>query len=158
MRVALYTGVPDTPAERCMFALIRKVQKGPFGNIVHTEAIHEEHADGSVTIASASLRDGGVRSKRVTLNPAHWWVVDVPLWPDSLSKDLLARTLGAKYDIRGAIASVFIGSDDYTRWFCNEWCGHPYLKCSSYFSPSQFAAIALSLGQDITRDFFGART
>lgn len=159
MKVALFVGdhKGDTLLVRAGWAMTRKVQKGPFGIITHTENIHEEHGDGSVTIASSSIRDGGVRAKRVTLNPANWWIADVPQWNVNGSSTLLDCTLGQKYDIRGAIATVFLGSEDNTRWFCNEWCGTPFLKGASYLSPSQFGAVAMSLGQDVTHDFFEAR-
>lgn len=98
-----------------------------------------------------------LRAKTTTLNPAHWLIVDVPQWDVKLSIAYLAETEDHKYDIRGAIATVFLGSQDYSRDFCNEWVGEPYLKASSTFSPSQFAAICLSIGQDVTEEFFANR-
>ena len=159
MKVAHFVGdhKGDTWPVRAGWAITRLVQKGPYAHVTHCEAIHAEHADGSVTIASASLRDGGVRAKRAKLNPAHWQIVDVPQWDVERSIDFLAETKGLKYDLRGAIATVFLGSEDRKRWFCNEWVGKPYLRASANFSPSQFAAVCLSLGTDITRDYFESR-
>ena len=159
MKVALYVGdhAGDSWPVRAGWWITRKVQKGPYAGVTHCEAIHAEHADGAVTIASASLRDGGVRSKRVRLNPAHWQIVDVRRWDVARSVDFLAETNRMKYDLRGAIATAFLGSEDHGRWFCNEWVGKPFLRASANFGPHQFAAICLSLGREVTQDFFNDR-
>lgn len=159
MRVAHYVGNHhnDRALVRAGWWATRLVQKGPFSGTTHAEAIHAEHSDGSVTIASSSLRDGGVRDKRVRLNPEHWHIVDVPSWDVRQSIDLLAKTRGAKYDLRGAIATAFLGSEDSTRWFCNEFVGYPFLRASATFGPHQFHAITLSIGKSITQDFFHDR-
>ena len=151
MKVALFIGdhAADTLLVRAGWWVTRKVQKGPYAGVTHAE-----HADGTVTIASASLRDGGVRAKRVRLNPAHWWIVDVPSWDVRRSVELLQRTAGMAYDLRGAVATVFIGSQDSSRWFCNEWVAEPYLAASSTFGPHHLAAVCLSLGTDVTNNFF----
>ena len=160
MIVAHYTGnhAADNLAARAGWYLTQLAQKGPYGHITHTEAIHAEHSDGSVTIASASLRDGGVRSKRVTLNPAHWMITDVPQWDVEHSVDLLAMTHGAGYDLRGALATVLPGAPKAGRYFCNHWVGLPFIKASPTFGPHHFAAICLSLGKDITTEFFNSRS
>lgn len=159
MKIVHYIGnhAADTYAVRLGWWLTRRAQKGPFSEITHVEAIHEEHTDGSVTIASASLRDGGVRPKITRLNPLHWRVVDVPLWELERSVELLRRTRGQKYDWRGALATMLPGSEDAGRWFCNEWVGAPFIEASATFCPAQFAAISLGIGRDVTREFFGAR-
>ena len=159
MKTAHYIGshAGDKLAVRAGAWLTRKVQKGPYGIVTHVEAIHAEHADGSVTIASASLRDGGVRSKRVLLNPAHWMIVDVPAWDVKRSVELLVRTEGMPYDWRGALATCLPGSPDTSRAFCNKWVGWPYLLASETFGPHHFAAICLSLGRDVTQQFFAQR-
>ena len=159
MRVALYIGdhAGDDLLVRAGWYLTRLVQKGPYGCVTHVEAIHEEHADGSVTIASASLRDGGVRAKRTTLDPLHWWIVDVPQWGVERSVALLASTNGMPYDMRGAIATAFLGSQDSARWFCNEWVSSPFVRAPATFGPHHFAALSLSMGRDITTEFFEAR-
>ena len=159
MKIAFYIGdhSQDSFSEQAGYWLIKLMQKGPYGDITHVEAIHAEHEDGSVTIASSSLRDNGVRAKVVKLNPLHWIIVDVPSWDVALSIAHLATTLGHKYDIRGAIATVFLGSQDNDRDFCNEWVATSFLKAPGTFSPSQFAAICLSIGQDVTEEFFANR-
>lgn len=159
MIVICYTGdhAKDDLLTRVGWWLTELAQKGPYDNVTHMEAIHELHADGSVTIASASLRDGGVRSKRVTLDPHHWLIADVGAWDVERSKDLLSETDGQPYDWRGAMALFLPGSPVAGRWFCNHWVLHPYIKASETFSPAQAAAIVFSLGHDVTASFFAAR-
>lgn len=159
MKTCHYIGdhAADSWLVRAGWGVTRVVQKGPFGHVTHVEAIHAEHADGSVTIASASVRDEGVRAKRVMLNPAHWLVLDVPQWDVQRSIELLEATQGLPYDWRGAIATAFLGSQDNTRWFCNEWVAYPFLRSPATFGPHHFAAICLSFGRDTTADFFGSR-
>lgn len=160
MKVALYIGnhAADGLLARLGWWITRRVQKGPYAHVTHVEAIHAEHADGTVTIASSSLRDGGVRSKRVALNPQHWQIVDVGLWDVAQSVELFSRTNGLPYDWRGAVATVFLGSEDRTRWFCNEWVGEAFIRSSATFGPHHFAAICLSLGRDVTEEFFRGAT
>jgi len=160
MKVALYTSnhIADSLSVRAGWWITRKVQKGPFSSTTHIEAIHKEHSDGTVTIASSSLRDGGVRSKEILLNPLHWRIIDVPMWDVEKSIKLLSHTKGAKYDFRGAIATAFIGSPQAGRFFCNQWVGFPYLQASATFGPHHFHAICLSLGSDVTQDFFRCRS
>jgi hypothetical protein len=147
----------DTVSVRLGWWLTQKLQKGPYGGVTHCEAIHAMFDDGSVTIASSSLRDGGVRAKNTWLTPGSWMIVDVPMWDVTASIALLQATAGQPYDWRGAVATVLPGSPQAGRWFCNEWVGHPFLKASATFGPNHFAAICLSLGKDITTDFFAER-
>lgn len=159
MKVALYTGnhESDSMPVRAGWWITKKVQKGPFACTTHVEAIHCEHSDGSITMASSSIRDGGVRSKDILLNPLRWNIVDVPMWDVQDSIKLLTLTQGSKYDLRGAIATAFIGSPQAGRYFCNQWVGLPYLQASATFGPNHFHAICLSLGKDITKEFFEVR-
>jgi hypothetical protein len=159
MLIAHYTGdhTGNGWQARAGVWITRLGQKGVYGDITHTEAIHCEHSDGSVTIASASLRDGGVRAKRVTLNPEHWIITDVSMWDVEQSTVLLSVTRGMPYDLWGAIATVLPGRPSDTAFFCNRWVGTPYLKAAGTFGPHHFAAICLSIGKDITTDFFNSR-
>ena len=159
MKVALYVGnhANDSLKSRIGWWLTRKAQKGPYAIVTHVEAIHEEHSDGSVTIASSSIMDGGVRSKLVTLKADMWIIVDVPSWDVNKSITLLNETRGQPYDWRGALATCLPGSPEDGRWFCNEWTAYPFIKASATFGPHHFAAIALSLGTDITDEFFESR-
>ena len=159
MLIAHYIGdhAKDGLLTRLGWALTRLTQKGPFDHVTHCEAIHHEYADGSVLIASSSLRDGGVRAKQLYLNKEHWMIVDVPAWPVEASEQLLDRTKGQRYDLHGALATQLPGSPQAGRWFCNQWVACPYLPAAATFGPHHLAAITLSLGRDVTQDFFAKR-
>ena len=159
MKVALYIGnhSSDSFAVRAGWWLTRNTQKGEFGNVTHAEAIHAEHGDGTVSIASASLRDKGVRGKQVALERGNWLIADVSLWDVRRSVDLLQQTQGSPYDWRGALATRLPGRHDDVAWFCNEWVAQPFVKESWTFGPHQFAALCMSIGRDVTEDFFGSR-
>ena len=148
----------DTWLTRAGWALTRLAQKGPLDVVTHCEAIHAEHFDGSVDIASASLRDGGVRGKNATLNPLHWLITDVPVWSVQQSQAWFAEHDGEKYDVRGAWALFLPGQADPTRQFCTKAVAASVgIVTPECFSPAVFAAVCLSFGRDVTVDFFGAR-
>lgn len=161
MRVALYIGdhAQDAWSVRVGAALTRLVQKGEFGRVTHVEAILAEHGDGTVDIASSSLRDGGVRIKpRVALTAGHWLVVDVPQWNVERARGWFQAHDGEPYDSRGALATVLPGHHRGGAWFCNEAVGASAgLREPATFTPAQFAAICTSFGDDVTEAFFCTR-
>lgn len=159
MKVALFVGDHrgDDILVRAGWAMTKLAAKGEFDKVTHVEAIHTEYTDGSVRIASASVRDKGVRGKDVRLNPLHWRIADVRPWAVERSVELLTRTEGEPYDWRGAFATCMPGSPASPHGFCNAWVGYPFLKASATFGPHHFAAVCLSLGQDVTAEFFGDR-
>jgi hypothetical protein len=137
----------DAWTVRLGWALTRLVQRGKFSRCTHVEAVHAIHANGTVDIASASVRDEGVRLKKnVRLNAEKWIAIDVPSWDVADSQVLLDKTAGSQYDWRGAASSalIFLGQSE-TRWFCNEWVGDPYIVDSYALGPAQFMALALSM-------------
>lgn len=158
MLIAHYIGnhAKDTLLVRAGWWITRLVQRGAYKAVTHVEAVHAVNADGTVTIASASLRDGGVRTKHnVRLNPAHWLIVDVPVWDVQKSIDWFAFNDGLPYDWRGALATVLPGTQSDNGWFCNEAVGASVgTKDPQIFGPAQFAAITLSIGFDATNEFF----
>lgn len=167
MKIAHYIGdhAGDTLMVRTGWALTRMVQRGDYRAVTHTEAILGERTDGSVVIASATMRregaDGrnGVRIKHgVHLNPAHWLIADVPLWSEASSAQWFAKNNGKPYDLRGAWATVLPGRADDSRSFCTRAVGDSVgLLCARIFGPAQFAAITFTLGRDVTAEFFRER-
>ncbi len=160
MKVCLFVGRhdKDTLAVRAGWEITRFAQKGPLGIVTHTEAIHDEYTDGRVRIASSSLRDGGVRGKDVRLTADNWRIVDVPVWSLSRSQEWFAAHDGELYDLRGALATVLPGTGVWNRKFCNQAVGASGgLRCPETFSPSQFAAVCLTFGVDVTQEFFQER-
>lgn len=149
MRVALYIGkhTKDTPSVRLGWWLTRLVQKGKFKQVTHVEAILAEHDDGSVTIGSASLRDGGVRTKRTTLTPGNWIIMDVPGWDATEAAAWFADHEGDPYDWRGAFASCMpFDWSDHNEWFCNEAVAASVgIESAWIFGPAQFAEICYTI-------------
>jgi hypothetical protein len=127
-------------------------QKGPHDRCTHTEAVHEVHGDGTVTIASSSLHDKGVRTKRTALNRDNWVITDVPMWDVQESIDFFAEAIsrGVQYDKRGALATLLPGNQDARKLFCTESVLAPFVDSAHYFSPALGLALCLSLGRDVT--------
>lgn len=67
----------DTLAVRLGWAATRLVQRGQFARVTHVEGYYGANDQGQAIIASASLRDGGVRVKSAALDPANWVAIDV---------------------------------------------------------------------------------
>jgi hypothetical protein len=160
VKIAHYIGrhQNDDIFTRIGWACTRAVQRGNFKQCTHVEAILAEHEDGEVTIASSSLRDNGVRAKKTKLSRGSWIIADVPQWQVQKSANLLSETYGAQYDLFGAFATVFPTRQNKKKFFCTEWVAYPYLQSPHIFGPAQFAAITLSIGQDITEQFFAGRS
>jgi hypothetical protein len=158
MLIAHYVGnhAQDTLSVRLGWALTRLVQKGEFGRVTHCEAILRDWGGGVADIASSSVRDGGVRIKeKVPLTAGNWVVVSVPIWLGDFSRHWFERHAGAPYDWRGAVATVLPGHDRSNEYFCCEAVGASVgLMTPQAFTPAQFAAICMSIGRDITAEFF----
>lgn len=149
MKVACFIGkhTKDTTSVRLGWFLTRLVQKGQFKQVTHVEAILYEYEDGSVTIGSASLREGGVRIKKTKLASENWIIFDIPEWDEIESASWFAIHNGEKYDWRGAFASWLPFSwSRKNQWFCNEAVAASVgLSSPEIFGPAQFAAICHSL-------------
>ena len=161
MKLALYIGdhTKDDPTVRLGWWLTRLVQKGQFSTVTHVEAILQENADGTVNIASSSLREGGVRIKENTrLTPGHWIIVETG-YSTETAFHWFKDHLGQQYDALGAFATCMpFQWSQKNRWFCNQAVGAAIgLKSPETFGPSQFAAFALTIGNDVTAKFFGSR-
>ena len=160
MLIAHYIGPPKPGiAARLGHWLIRTGQKSPYGDCTHTEAIHALHDDGTVTIASSSIADKGVRTKRTRLNAAHWIVTDVEAWDALRSVDFFARAVARRtqYDTWGAAATLLPGKQRADRMFCTEAVLCPFIPAPHYFSPATGLALCLGLGRDVTGHFFKER-
>jgi hypothetical protein len=147
MKVALFIGSheKDSWDVRLGCWLTRIVQRGNYSRVTHCEAILDEFPDGTVNIASASLRDGGVRQKRVTLTPGDWIIKDKPEWDVEKARLWFTAHNGEKYDLRGAFVCFLpFWWSTKNQWFCNQAVGAPFLDSPEIFTPSQFASIVLS--------------
>lgn len=149
----------DGLAARIGWALVRLAQIGAtWRRVTHVEAVlvgRGRHC----TIASASLRDGGVRIKPdADLTPAHWVAIDVPHWSTEAAIDWFTEHGGEPYDWRGALATLFWFLPHSVRsWFCNEAVAAPHGVVDGHrLTPAAFVALVLSMpgSRVITEEFF----
>lgn len=93
--------------------LVRWIDGGPYS---HAELVL---SDG--TARSASYMDGGVRSKRITFDPAKWDMVQLQGFDESKARAWFVAHDGARYDVAGNLRFVLrFWPHSRSRWFCTE--------------------------------------
>ena len=149
--LALYRGRRDGGGWRVWCAratdwLTRILTRGQYS---HTEIAVREHPQASVyTCYSASIRDGGVRTKVMPLPAAKWDLIPLPstLEAHEQLQRVWAETRGQGYDLRGALGIAFGLPQNRRRWFCSEWCATALgLPDCWRWSPNDLAAIVPAL-------------
>lgn len=141
--LALYKGRKrgKTPRELWQRLMDWAVRWATNGQYSHCEiAVKHSFAD-DYHCYSASLRDGGVRSKTMPL-PADKWDLLAIRDVDAYDKmwALFQQTRGAKYDYCGALGLVLPIRQARQRWFCSEWCAKALeLGQPEKFSPNRLA-------------------
>jgi len=154
----------DTLSVRLGWALVRIAQcrSGTYRKVTHTELVLDGVTCRGATIASASIRDGGVRTKTVDLEPGNWIALEVPAWEPArgTARAWFAQHDGEGYDAIGALATrLWWLRQVIEKWFCNEADGAAVgLLDPAQYLPAQFFAIAASLPgtRDVTAEFFGS--
>lgn len=165
MKIALYIGdhKNDTLIVRLGWWLTLLTQKGSM--VTHGEVIVSENDDGTVDIASATLRKetkngkSGVRIKKnVKLQRGKWKIIDVPAFDKSRALDWFINHEGLGYDKRGAFASILpIWWSSKDKYFCYQSiCNSVGIGCGEGFTGPVFEAMLLRFGNDVTQDFFNA--
>lgn len=117
MRIAFYKGT-RSGLQGLFNILVRWWTCGPYS---HCELIISEFPDGAVLCGSASQIDGGVRLKRMVLDPTRWDVLYLPRGEEERALEWFEQRLGHRYDYFGLIgflARPIKGSGK--RWFCSE--------------------------------------
>lgn len=141
--LALYKGrkrgkSPRELWQRLMDWAVRLATNGQYS---HCEiAVKHSFAD-DYHCYSASLRDGGVRSKTMPLPADKWDLLEIRD-VDAYDKvwALFQQTRGAKYDYCGALGLVLPIRQARQRWFCSEWCAKALeLGQPEKFSPNRLA-------------------
>lgn len=120
--LAFYKGRGTTWLQRLQSWAIRFSTGGIYS---HVELIEGAARLGDVAVClSSSGRDGGVRSKSIFLNPAHWDLVHLRINPVPPAQ-FIREKVGAPYDYLGILLSQILAmnSHDQSRWFCSEICG-----------------------------------
>lgn len=139
MKIAFYKAT--RPGLEGIFnVLVRWWTKGPYS---HCELILEEYLDGTVLCGSASQLEGGVRLKRMALNPERWDVLTAPLGNRETALGWFKQHQGAGYDylgLLGFLARPVTGHQ--RRWFCSEAVGAALGLAESWrFCPNTLAAL-----------------
>ena len=148
--LALYKGRRDGSGWRVWCAratdwLTRVLTRGQYSHCEIAMRLPENDETGAALYDcySASIRDGGVRWKRMPLPSAKW---DLIALPDSVGErlhGLWQETQGQGYDLPGAFGVVFGLRENRRRWFCSEWVGKALGLAESWrFSPNDLAVIA----------------
>lgn len=96
---------------------------------------------------SASIRDGGVRSKLMPLDPDDWDLVDISGAVSAQQiVDFYIKTAGSKYDFIGLLSPVVGQWHDTNKYFCSEWCAEALGITRPYkISPASLYPIAAGL-------------
>lgn len=147
--LALYKGRRDGSGWRVWCAratdwLTRILTRGQYS---HAEIAIRLPETAEYECYSASIRDGGVRLKTMSL-PADKWDL-IPLDDAVLhahTVGLYLRTAGQGYDLMGALGIAFGLPQNRRRWFCSEWCATALgLPDGWRWSPNDLAAIVSTL-------------
>jgi hypothetical protein len=141
MRIAFYKG-----RSRFFNWFVSWWTRGPYS---HCEAIFDgcKGIDGPVLCASASYLDGGVRFNTITLDPARWDVIDVPLIDPVRVSAWFSQHRGEAYDVLGLLSTSAPVRDMDHRWFCSEAMATAAgMREAWRFDPNSFARICELLG------------
>lgn len=79
---------------------------------------------GPVDCLSSSSAEGGVRIKRMQLNPEKWDLIALPWVDEATYRAFYADHGGRDYDWLGTVRTIlpFVGREHPTKWFCSEVC------------------------------------
>jgi len=119
--LAFYKGRGKSVFQRFQDGIIRRVTRGIYS---HVELISGDAALGRVAVClSASGRDGGVREKRIFLNPESWDLVAMHM-DAGAPCEFIRGNLGARYDYAGLMLSQVLAFARHNpdKWFCSEIC------------------------------------
>lgn len=92
---------------------------------------------------SASIRDGGVRTKQIDFEAEQWDLIPLDSVSEAQIQAYFELTKGKKYDWWGAIGVVLGIKHKRNKFFCSEWCFNA-IKNSDQgwrFSPNDLAVI-----------------
>ena len=130
---------------RFLDSATRVLTKGPYS---HCEIV-EVLPTGEYKCFSSSYRDGGVRSKILSLDSDSWDLVDAPYLTAEAVEEVKRRTVGLKYDLVGAVGVVILSPDRPHKWFCSELAAEVIgLKEPWRFSPNTLYSVVQRMEKD----------
>ena len=153
--LALYKGRREGSGWRVWCAratdwLTRVLTRGQYSHCEIAMRLPENDETGAALYDcySASIRDGGVRWKRMPLPAAKWDLIPLPstLEAHEQLQRVWTATEGQGYDLMGALGIAFGLPQNRRRWFCSEWCATALgLPDSWRWSPNDLAVIVPTL-------------
>lgn len=153
--LALYRGRRNGTGWRVWFAraadrLTRKLTRGRYSHCEIAVMLTEKNNGGQAVYQcySASIRDGGVRTKVMPLPEAKWDLIPLPSTPEAHKQlqRVWRATEGQGYDLKGALGIAFKTHQQGDKWFCSEWCATALeLPDCWRWSPNDLAAIVPAL-------------
>lgn len=152
----------DTFCVRLGWAVIRLVQTGEFKQVTHMECVLAGDHYKLCTIASASVRDKGVRIKpHIALTKGNWRVFSVKEFSSEKSRHWFEAHDGEAYNMVGALSTklplfrslALMLAGYFCNWSCLASCG---LKNAHKETPSQsIERLVREHGAvDVTLEFF----
>lgn len=134
--------------------LTRLVQRGPHKRVTHCEVILSGDAD-ECTIASASVRDGGVRTKTTDLTRDHWMIYDLPSFDAAQAKQWFDAHDREPYSMLGAAASALVFLPYSMGQFCSKAVAAAVgIVGADDITPQELADMCATFGADVTDEFF----
>ncbi|AWX14283.1 enoyl-CoA hydratase [Mergibacter septicus] len=115
--------------------------------IKRTNVISHSYIETYYNCYSSSLRDGGVRTKRIeqsTLeNSEKWDLIYLSNLRDYQVINYFNQTKGRKYDVLGVLGLIFGIKDARNKFFCSEWCYNVITNTQNgwRFNPGDLAVI-----------------
>jgi len=160
MKILAFVGKHDKDdwSARLGWAIVRLAQLGArYKRTTHVESLFVGPWY-SATIASSSVRDGGVRIKRdVRLDPKNWLVIDMPMWSEEDAIDWHALHARSKYSWLGSMSTIlWFLPRDRSRRNCVSAVGEPHGVIDVHrMTTAAFVALCFTLGgKDVTAEFF----
>lgn len=150
--LALYKGNktgwhPTALMARLADLAVRKLTNGKFSHC-EIAVCHESYTDKYTQdiyydCYSASIRDGGVRKKEISLEDGKWDLIRLDNVTEAKIKAYFEQTKGKPYDWFGALGIIFGIPHARRKFFCSEWCFNAITRGSDgwRFSPNDLAVI-----------------
>ncbi|HEZ0675357.1 TPA: hypothetical protein ACLAJP_000218 [Neisseria meningitidis] len=119
--------------------ITRKITRGIYS---HCEIAYP-CSNGGYACYSSSIRDGGVRVKKMDLPSEKWDLIELPGVTAADLDRVWQAAQGKRYDWAGAIGTVLKIRQRPDKWFCSEFAAAVMgIPDGWRFSPNDLAAIA----------------
>jgi hypothetical protein len=141
MKVAFYKAT--RPGYQGIFnRLVRWWTNGPYS---HCEAVLNETVNGESLCASSSFIDGGIRLKKIVLDPAKWDFEEFPANP-LIVAGWFGQRINEKYDSIWLFGFIWRRADGHkSRWGCSESVAAALGFSEAWrFDPSTLASVLRS--------------